>query len=199
MKQITEIKCSDNLILRLLQNSDAKDIYDAISTQRSYLGPWLPFASKELSLKETEVFVNNITKQKEFNTELLYVILYKEKFAGLVGLKNIDPDHKKAEMGFWVKEDFQYLGILTEASSKFMEHSFKNLDFNRLTIKVSAMDFKALNVPKKLGFELEGTERQGLLQVDDKFVDLQVYGMVKSEYQIKLMFYRRSTKLRNDI
>ncbi len=199
MKQTIEINCSENLNLRLLKNSDSKDIFDSISSQRSYLGPWLPFAEKGLSLKDVETFVSNITGQKEVINDLLYVIIYKGEFAGLVGLKKIDQEQNKAELGFWVKEDFQYLAIMTEAASKFMEHCFKNLDFNRITIKVYAQDFKALNVPKKLGFELEGTERQGWLLNNGNFVDLQVYGMVKSEYQIKLMFYRRSTKLRNDI
>lgn len=199
MKKITDIKISDKLKLQLIQNSDSKEIFDAISMQRRYLGPWLPFADKSLTLKETENFVKNITSQNDKINELVFVIKYQDKFAGLVGLKNIDHDNNKAELAFWVKEDYHYLGIMTEASSKFMEHCFKDLNFNRLTIKVSAMDFKALNVPKKLGFELEGTERQGLLQNDSKYIDLQVFGMVKSEYQIKLMFYRRSTKLRNDI
>jgi ribosomal-protein-serine acetyltransferase len=199
MKKTTEINCSDDLIIRLLKDSDSKEIFDAISKQRSYLGPWLPFADGTLTLKETEIFVSNITKQKDQISELLYVILYKNKFAGMVGLRNINYDNHKAELAFWIKEDFQYLGIMTEATSRFMEHCFKNLDFNRLSIKVSAHDFKALNVPKKLGFEQESNERQGLLLKDGNYVDLMIFGMVKNEYQIKLMFYRRSTKLRNDI
>lgn len=199
MKKITDIKVSDKLKLQLIQDSDAKDIFEAISNQRRYLGPWLPFAEKSLSIAETEKFVKSITNQKDNINALIFIVRYEDKFAGMVGLKNIDHDNNKAELAFWVKEDYHYLGIMTEASSKFMEHCFQNLEVNRLTIKVSAMDFKALNVPKKLGFELEGTERQGLLQNDGKYADLQVFGMVKSEYQVKLMFYRRSTKLRNDI
>lgn len=199
MKETTEIICSENLSMRLLKSSDSKVIFDTISTQRSYLGPWLPVEKTELSLKKTELFVSNIVNQKNPICDIIYVILYQGKFAGLVGLKKIDHEHNNAELGFWVKEDFQYLGIMTEATSKFMEHCFKKLEFNRITIKVYAQDFKSLNIPKKLGFELEGVERQGLKINNEKYVDLQVYGMIKSEYKIKLMFYRRSTKLRNDI
>ncbi len=199
MKKTTEIKCSENLKIRLLQASDAQEIYETIHSQRNYKGSWLRIDKKQFNLKSTETFVSNITKQKAPIKDLIYLIYYKNKFAGMIGLLNIDHDNNKAEIGYWIKEDMEYLGLSTETTSKFMEHCFNTLNFNRICIKISTNDYKSNNVPKKLGFEIEGTERQGLKSTNGQYMDLFVYSMLKKEYDIKLMFYRRSTKLRNNI
>lgn len=198
MKKITEIICSDDLKLRFLKDTDVEDIFEAISSQRSYKGAWLKISNENL-FDETTKFVKYVIEQKENVFDLIYVIEYKKLFAGLLGLQKIDHLNRKAEYTCWVQEKYQYLDILAEASSKFIEHYFKNLGFNRLEIRITEDNLKVKDIARRFGFVKEGIEKQGRYLADRKFADVIVFGVLKSDYETKLTYYRHSTKLRTDI
>ncbi len=198
MKQTTEILCSENLKLRLLTNNDVKDIFEAISTQRCYQGAWLTISNDNL-LVEAKKYVKYVTEQEDNILDLIYVIEYKNGFAGLLGLQKIDNQNHKAEYTCWVQEKYQYLDILAEASSKFIEHYFKKINFNRLEIRTTDDNVKVKDIARRFGFVQEGVEKQSQFIGDEKYKDVTVYGLLRHEYQTKLMFYRHSTKLRTDI
>ncbi|MDD2386018.1 MAG: GNAT family protein [Bacteroidales bacterium] len=198
MKQTTEIRCSENLKLRLLTNNDVEDIFEAISAQRCYQGAWLTISNDNLRVEAKE-YVKYVTEQKDNILDLIYVIEYDNVFAGLLGLQKIDNQNHKAEYTCWVQEKYQYLDILAEASSKFIEHYFKDLKFNRLEIRATWDNIKVKDIARRFGFIEEGVEKQSQFIGDEKYKDVIIYGLLRHEYQTKLMFYRHSTKLRTDI
>ncbi|MDD2634375.1 MAG: GNAT family protein [Bacteroidales bacterium] len=198
MKQTTEILCSESLKLRLLTNDDVKDIFETIGSQRRYQGAWLTISNEDLII-ETKKYVKYVTEQNENVVDLIYVIDYDNEFAGLLGLQKIDHHNHKAEYTCWVQEKYQYLNIMIEASSKFLEHYFNNINYNRLEMRFTDDNIKLKDIARRFGFVQEGVEKQSQFIGDEKYKDVIVYGLLRHEYQTKLMFYRHSTKLKTDI
>lgn len=199
MRQTTEIVCSENLKLRLLTKQDAMPIFEAISTQRNYLGRWFVKHNEPISLAKTKELVSNYVDSKENPTDIIYLILVDDEFVGFIGLKNIDYYNNKAELNCWMQEKYQYRNIMLEAGSRFLEHIFRTVKLNRLEIKTIQENSKLIEFTRRLGFTQEGVEKQGLRVAENKYLNLTTYSMLKSEYNTKMMFYRRSTKLKVDL
>lgn len=89
--------------------------------------------------------------------------------------------NKKTEIGYWLSEGFQKQGIVTKAVEKLCEYALNKLDINRVQIKCAVGNVASKNVPIRLGFKLEGIERQGELLSGNVFTDLEIYSKLKHD------------------
>jgi len=103
---------------------------------------------------------------------------------GLIGFKDTDRRNRKTEIGYWLSEQYQKQGIVTKAVDKLCEFAFNTLGLNRVQIKCAVGNIPSKNIPKRLGFKLEGIERQGELLTGNVFTDLEIYSKLKSDYSI---------------
>lgn len=172
------MKLFEDISLRLLQANDAKDIYNAIDTQREYLGRWLPFIESTTSVAVTQAFVDSA-----FNAEdKTFTIRKGEQFIGLIGFKATDKANCKTEIGYWLSGEYQGKGIMTRAVEVLCGQAFEELGINRVQIKCAIGNTSSSNIPKRIGFQFEGVERNGELFSDGNFVDIEVYSLLKNEY-----------------
>ena len=56
---------------------------------------------------------------------------------------------------------------------------------NRVVIRASVDNVRSRVIPHRLGFTLEGIERQSELLYDDTFQDMAIYSMLASEWPDK--------------
>lgn len=168
----------EDVSLRPLQADDTQDIYNTIDTQREYLGRWLPFVAITDSVAVTQAFVDS-----SLNTEdKTFTIRKDTKFIGLIGFKATDKANCKTEIGYWLSQDYQGKGIMTRAVKVLCGNAFEELRMNRVQIKCAVGNNPSRNIPKRLGFQFEGVERAGELFADGNFVDIEVYSLLKNEY-----------------
>lgn len=164
--------------LELLELSHAEVIFQTIDTHRSILRKWLPFVDYTKEVNDSIEFINYTA-----NTgDLTFTIFYKNIFAGLVGIKDIDEANQKAEIGYWISPEFQNKGIATTTSNFLIAHSFNELNLNRLQVRIGTKNVQSNRVAEKLKFRLEGIQRDGELLVSG-FHDLNVYSLLKKEYK----------------
>ena len=64
---------------------------------------------------------------------------------------------------------------------RLCDFAFHQLEINRIQIKCAVENKSSSNIPKRLGFSLEGIERQGELLTGDFFTDLEIYSKLKSD------------------
>ena len=141
------IKIDDNIELRQIQITDASDIFETINTQRAYLGKWLPFVEYTKTIHDSELFINSIYSEPPEKQELVFVINFDKKFAGIIGFKDTDKINKKTEIGYWLSEPFQKKGIITESLKKLMDYVFKKMDINRIQIKCATGNIQSSKIP----------------------------------------------------
>jgi len=174
------IEISETVCLKRISLSDVHDIFSTIDSERIYLREWLPFVDTTLKESDTFSYVQGVIEHDERH----YCILDNNKFAGLIGFKDLDISNKKAEIGYWLSVKSQGKGIMTLCVKNLLSYAFEDLELNRIQIKVAVNNEKSKRIPEKLGFVLEGIERDGELLVDNVFTDLAVYSLLKKDFSI---------------
>jgi ribosomal-protein-serine acetyltransferase len=175
------LKIEENIELKLLELSDAKDIFETIDSQREYLGKWLPFVEKTKSIIDSEMYVSSVVNADKDSFEYVFTIRYFGQFAGIVGFKDTDRANRKTEIGYWLSERFQKKGIMTKSVNMLCDFAFGVLNINRIQIKCAVGNSASSNIPKRLNFKPEGIERDGELLSGNVFVDLEIYSKLKYE------------------
>ncbi len=173
------IKIDTELELKQLERSDSNDIFEAIDSQREYLGKWLPFVDLTREISDTEKYVDSVVDAPEDRFEYVFTIRKQDKFIGLIGFKDTDRLNKKTEIGYWLSERYQKQGIVTRSVDQLCHFAFNKLGINRIQIKCAVENHASKVIPQKLGFIFEGFERDGELLTGNIYTDLEVYSKLK--------------------
>ncbi|MBQ3368179.1 GNAT family N-acetyltransferase [bacterium] len=176
------IRVNKDLILKELELSDAEYIFKTIDSQRGYLGEWLPFVEFTKSVKDSLDYVNSVVTMPEECKEWQFAVFFGDDFAGLAGFKGTDRLNRKSEIGYWLKEDFQHRGIMTESVRALIKFGFSELGLNRIQIKCAPDNVKSNKIPQRLGFHLEGIERDSEFVRVGVFRDANVWSLLKKEF-----------------
>jgi ribosomal-protein-serine acetyltransferase len=131
-------------------------------------------------VEDTQLFINSVTDNDELHQKAIYSIWVKEEFAGLIGFNDIDWTNKKAELGYWLAENMQGMGVISQCAQILINYAFNKLKLNRIQIKVAVGNEKSMAIPKRLGFQFEGVERNGEW-IENQFHDLKIYSLLKSD------------------
>ncbi|MDE1193248.1 MAG: GNAT family protein [Arachidicoccus sp.] len=179
MRTNQKINVNENILLKQINVSDAKDIFNLIDSQRSYLRKWLPFIDGTKQIKDTEDYIYTVEKETLNNKELVFVIFYKNKLAGTIGMKRADWVTRTTEIGYWLSEDFQKKGIITQSVKALMRFAFDELKLNTVIIKCGVGNLPSKNIPMRLKFNFIGIEKKTELSSDGEYIDLEVYSFSK--------------------
>lgn len=175
------LRINEDIELKQLELTDSKVLFETIDSQRQYLGKWLPFVESTKNISDSEGYVDSVVNAPVDMFEYIFSIQYKDQFAGIVGFKNTDKVNRKTEISYWLSEVFQKKGIMTKSVAMLCDFAFKALGINRVQIKCAVGNRSSSNIPNRLGFRLEGIERDGELLNDGLYADLEVYSKLKSD------------------
>jgi ribosomal-protein-alanine N-acetyltransferase len=101
-------------------------------------------------------------------------------FIGGIGL-NLSKEHENAELGYWIGKRFWSKGYCTEAAGAVVKYGFEVMGLNRIHAQHFTRNPASGRVMQKIGMKHEGCLRQEVKKWD-KFEDIEVYGILKSEY-----------------
>lgn len=181
MKRVIEI--DSNLSLKALVESDAIRMFNIIDTQRDYLGEWLPFVQFTHRIEDSKGFVEMAMNNRKIKKDYVYKICFEDRMIGLIGTKEIDLINKNTELGYWLSRDFQNQGIMTKSVQALIQELYEELKLERIQICCAVGNEKSINIPKRLGFKLEGTKRNGEWIGNLQFRDLLVFSKLKSDFE----------------
>ena len=172
---------SDGITLTEVRINDAPDIFRTLDANREYFGRWLPFVEYTYTVDDSVAFLEMFLKTPGGTKEYLFAIRDNGQFVGLIGFKSTDPENFRTEIGYWLREESQGKGIMTRAVDRLCRFAFDNMNMNRVQIRCAVGNTRSGNIPRRLGFRLEGVERAGELLTGGKFVDVEVYSMLKED------------------
>jgi len=172
---------TERLILRGWKVEDLDDFYEY--AKHPDVGPsagWAPHASKEISLKILQSFIDEGE---------VWAIIYRgnNKVIGSLGLhadRKRCGVHAKA-MGYVLSADYWGRGIVTEAAKRVVAYAFDELNLDVLSIYHKPSNIRSKRVIEKCGFQYEGTLRQAHKRYDGQITDDVCYSILKSEYYTK--------------
>ena len=98
---------------------------------------------------------------------------------GGAGLR-IEPDHRRAELGYWIGVPYWGKGYATEAARAVVQYGFETLQLHRTFASHFANNLASARVLRKIGMRHEGSQRGHILKWGE-FLDIEMYGMVAAD------------------
>lgn len=96
-------------------------------------------------------------------------------------LMDHDPGNRSCGFRIWIS-GARDRGLGTEATGLAVGHAFDGLGLHRVQLEVYTFNPRARRVYEKVGFALEGTQREALL-FDGQWVDCHVMGMLEQDWR----------------
>jgi ribosomal-protein-alanine N-acetyltransferase len=101
---------------------------------------------------------------------------------GAISLMAIAKGHQ-AELGYWIGKPYRNKGFCTEAARSLMRYAFADLGLHRVHASHFSRNPASGRIMSKLGMQHEGTRRHHIRKWD-KYEDLELYGILKEEWEI---------------
>lgn len=122
---------------------------------------------------------------EEFDTIRLIIETKTGEVIGLITLGEIDKPNQKAEIGMLIGEkEYWNKGYGTDTLFTLLNYLFNELDFNRISLEVFDFNARAKRLYEKIGFAVEGLQREGLIQENRK-CDIYLMGILKKDFLAK--------------
>ncbi|MDQ2743204.1 MAG: GNAT family N-acetyltransferase [Chloroflexota bacterium] len=169
------------LELRLFEERHAAPLFSLTDRNREHLRVWLPWVDHTRSAGDTRAFIWQSLQQFAGNNGLNAGIWYQGELVGAIGLRFLDWNAKRTEIGYWLSQDMEGRGIMTRAVSALLDYIFGDLGLNRVEIRAATGNRRSRAVPERLGFTHEGTIRQEE-RLTDSYTDSAVYGILAEEW-----------------
>ena len=99
---------------------------------------------------------------------------------GCVGLRDIDPEHLQAELGFWIGREWWGQGYGREAAGAVVRFGFERLGLNRICAHHMARNPAAGQVLRHIGMQQEGFLRQRVRKWG-VYEDVIVYAILRED------------------
>jgi [ribosomal protein S5]-alanine N-acetyltransferase len=109
------------------------------------------------------------------------VLRERDTLWGGVGLR-IEPDHRSAELGYWVGVPYWGKGYATEAARAVVTYGFGTLGLHRIFASHFSNNPASARVLRKIGMHHEGSLRAHVLKWGE-LLDLEMYGMLASDVE----------------
>ena len=110
---------------------------------------------------------------------LLLLLLFYYSLLYFVYLKSVFGEFRTRKLGFRGK------GVITRAVHYLCQWAFFEKDFNRIQVRCAVGNQPSNAIPQRLGFTLEGTERDGELLSSGEYMDINVYSLLRKELELK--------------
>lgn len=159
----------NNVVLRKITEEDTDDILKWKNK---------PDVKKNFCIQEDltkEVHLNWLNSKVKTGEVEQFIIYDKTSNipVGSTYLRDIDKKNKKAEFGIFIGEDSaRNKGIGTDTTSLMLEYGFKELQLNKISLRVFSNNFGAIKAYEKAGFEYEGISKEDILLPNGKYQDI---------------------------
>jgi len=102
---------------------------------------------------------------------------------GGIGLRG-EPQHRHAELGYWLGVPYWGKGYATEAAREMVRHGFEDLNLHRIFASHFKHNPASGRILTKLGMRHEGCQREHLRKWD-QYVDSELYGLLRQEWEAR--------------
>ncbi len=154
----------EDIAIRPYTLDDAPRLFEAARESTAEVYPWLPWCRPEYSLAEAQEWVEKQVRQSAERVEFPFAIVSADgRFLGGCGLNQIDPIHRRANLGYWVRTSATRRGVASAAVRQLAAWAFANTDLVRLEIVAAVGNQASLRVAEKAGAIREGIARSRLL------------------------------------
>jgi ribosomal-protein-serine acetyltransferase len=175
-----------------MSETHAPALFKIIEQNRAYLGQWQNWPDTIHTLDEMRDLIR--ISHSKLKSQLGYdmVILHQGIVAGKIGLVYIDQKAGFGEIGYWLGEQFQGLGLMTRATRFITGHAICVNNLPNVYIRCAAKNVRSRAIPERLGFHFAGIQPQKIW-IHGEPLDDTLYIMTEKAWY-KTMIYHITTK-----
>ncbi len=170
----------EHIELRMIENNDAKRLFELIDTNRDRLKGWFDWPDKVKQESDARDYINYIKKNVGLVGSMHASIWYDGLMIGMISHQNYKPSNASIAIGYWLDQDFEGKGIMTKVVKEMITYAFY-IGLNKVEIFCAVENQKSRRIPEKLGFVQEGIIRDAE-KLHGAYIDDVIYGMLKGEW-----------------
>jgi RimJ/RimL family protein N-acetyltransferase len=169
-------------VIRRYQPEDAERLLEAALESTEQVFPWLPWCHPAYSLDESRAWVEHCEQTWEKETEYHFAVVDDaNRLLGGCGLNQLRPEHRVANLGYWVRTSATKRGAATAAVRELAEFAFRETNLVRLEIVVAIGNVASHRVAAKVGALREGVAHDRLYAHGQSH-DAIVYALLRSRH-----------------
>ena len=174
---------SRKIAIRRYRAEDAVNLFEAARESVKEVFPWLPWCHPTYSLEEAQQWTASRAQLFDEGAEYSFAIVDNSNlFLGGCGLNHINPTHRLANLGYWVRTSEVGRGVASAAVQELAVYAFSHTKLVRLEI-VCAMDNQASHrVAEKAGASREGILHDRLF-IHDEPRKAVMYSLTRSKWR----------------
>ena len=180
---LVELK-GQNVILRNLTSSNAKEILEYYKKNIKYLEPFEPTKDNNFYTLEAQRKLLNKSYKEFLNGTTIDLGIFKdEKLIGKIKLSRIlYGSFKNGILGYSIDEDEQGKGYMKESVNLLLQYAFDECELHRVEASALIRNEKSRRVLEKCGFKLIGINEKYLL-INEKWEDHATYYILKEYFK----------------
>lgn len=176
-----EVIRTPRLILRRHDPALADRMFQCVDQDRERLARFLPWVDFVTTVDHEQTYISRTQEDWEARRMFDFGIFTREgdTYLGNVGVHHLAWSNARCEIGYWLVGSAEGGGYMTEAVAG-LERELFGLGLHRIEIRCSSLNHRSAGVPERLGYRLEGTLREALVE-RGAFRDVRIYGKLRGE------------------
>ncbi|MBB1486598.1 GNAT family N-acetyltransferase [Oceanospirillum sediminis] len=170
---MTHINISEHITLEPLAVSDAEAIFLLIDSSRESLSQYLYWVDSVTDIATTRKYIQSRVCSG-LDGAAWYRIKFLSENVGVFGIKSVDVEKQRAEIGYWLHSDYQGNGIITQSVSGIAQHLKRNRAVRYLEIRCLEKNKASIAVAVRAGGQHSGTI-SGYNTIGGALQDLYIY------------------------
>lgn len=169
--------------LRRHRASDAADLFATLEASRARLTLWLRFPNPLQTVEATRDWLIHREAKWLLREALGFAIRHGETqdYLGSVDLHSIAWERRFFALGYWLRDDAEGQGYMSEAVRLVTDYAFTALNANKVALRCDARNTRSAAVAERLGFVREARLRGEATTKDGARADELCYALIRDD------------------
>ena len=171
------ITINDTLELRAVEEQHVTPLHQLVLKNKVWLQQSLNWPQFVTSVEDTRKNVQGNMMLHQRGYAKMFLIFAQENVVGVISFNQIEPLNKAAYIGYWLDEEHQGKGIMSQALQALIHHYSQRQEIRRFVIKCRVENVESNQVALRNGFQLEGCMQQAEFLNGD-YYDVNLYARI---------------------
>lgn len=171
-------------VIRRFREGDGELLYNLVQENHAHLQDLGRLQRDTSSAEESECFVRKCLSGWHLQEDYCFGVWHNKsaKLIGMLRIFGIDWEVPKAEAGYFISQEYTQQGLMTECLLAVLRFTFRQLEIEKLNLRVSMDNVASQRLARKCGFRREGDLRSDYRRPSGELADTMLFGLTRPEY-----------------
>jgi ribosomal-protein-serine acetyltransferase len=177
-----QLQVDDEIALVLAEERHAQAMAELIVRNQRRLARWEPWAEQPQTVDATRAYIRAALEDFLRGRQVSTIIAVEDghRFVGRCGLR-INPYANSGDIGYWIDEDYEGLGVTRRAAQALVSSGFGELGLKRVELRTSVGNQRSRGLAERLGFTFDCI-LPGALRFLNRTDDLALYYVTAEQW-----------------